>query len=485
EHLGAKADKAAGGHAELHAHAAGAVVRHLHHLALARAEALDDGADEVLRDIDGEVLDGLHGFAVDDAGDDLRPADHELVTFAAHHLDDDGELQLAAAEDFETVGGASVFDADGDVGEQLFVETLAQVAAGDGLPFAAGCRRVIDRELHGDGGLVDDDGRQRLGVLEIDDGFPDGDAADTGNGDDVADYRFGNIGALEPFEGEELGDLGFLQRSIALGDVDLIAGFERAVEDARDAKAAEIVGVVEIGDLDLEWAGGVPGSGLQRGDDGFEERLQGGAGGVERERGGAVLGIGVEHREIELILGGIEIDEQVVYLVENFLGAGIGTVDLVDDQDGGQLGFERLGENVPGLGQRAFRGVDQQHDAIDHFEGAFDFAAEVGVAGGVDDVDLGVLVMDRRVLGQDGDAALFLELVRVHDALDDGLIAAEGAGLAEHGVDEGGLAVVDVSDDGDVADGAGHGDAFSLPCSSFFLGTGGVPPSPLPDGRQV
>jgi hypothetical protein len=34
------------------------VVGHLDHLALARSEALDDGADEVFRDVDGEDFDG-------------------------------------------------------------------------------------------------------------------------------------------------------------------------------------------------------------------------------------------------------------------------------------------------------------------------------------------------------------------------------------------------------------------------------------------
>ena len=63
--------------------------------------------------------------------------------------------------------------------------------------------------------------------------------------------------------------------------------------------------------------------------------------------------------------------------------------------------------------------------------------------------------MDGRVLGEDGDAALFFEVVGVHDALGDGLIGAEGAGLTQHGVDERGLAVIDVRDDGDVADGLG------------------------------
>ena len=100
------------------------MVGHLDHLALARSEALDDGADEVFGDVDGEELVGLHELAVDALGDDLGARDHELEAFAAHHLDEHGELELAAAEDLEGVGRAGVFDADGDVGEELFVEAL-------------------------------------------------------------------------------------------------------------------------------------------------------------------------------------------------------------------------------------------------------------------------------------------------------------------------------------------------------------------------
>ena len=33
------------------------------------------------------------------------------------------------------------------------------------------------------------------------------------------------------------------------------------------------------------------------------------------------LGVGVEHRKIELVLGGVEIDEQIVDFVEHFLDA--------------------------------------------------------------------------------------------------------------------------------------------------------------------
>ena len=72
--------------------------------------------------------------------------------------------------------------------------------------------------------------------------------------------------------------------------------------------------------------------------------------------------------------------------------------------------------------------------------------------GRVHDVDAHALVSDRRILGEDGDAALALELVRIHDALGHFRVGLENAALPEHGVDERRLAVVHVRDDGDVPD---------------------------------
>ena len=151
------------------------------------------------------------------------------------------------------------------------------------------------------------------------------------------------------------------------------------------------------------------------------------------------------------MLVGVEVEEQLVDLVEHLGDAGVGAVDLVDHQDHRQAGAQRLAQHEPGLGQRAFAGVDQQEHAVDHGEAPLDLAAEVGVAGRVDDVDLHAAVADRGVLGQDGDALLALEVHRVHDALVHVLVGPEGAGLPEHGVDQRRLAVVDVGHDGDVA----------------------------------
>jgi hypothetical protein len=69
------------------------------------------------------------------------------------------------------------------------------------------------------------------------------------------------------------------------------------------------------------------------------------------------------------------------------------------------------------------------------------------VAGRIDDVDLRVVVEDRGILRQDGDAALPLEIVRVEDALGHRLIGTKDASLLENAVDQCRLAVVDVRDD--------------------------------------
>ena len=112
----------------------------------------------------------------------------------------------------------------------------------------------------------------------------------------------------------------------------------------------------------------------------------------------------------------------------------------------------RLLEDVAGLRQRALGGVDEEQHGVDHQQRPLDLAAEVGMAGRVDDVQADAAVVDRRLLGEDRDPLLALEVARVQDAVDDGLVGAERARLAEHRVDERGLAVVDVGDDGDVAE---------------------------------
>jgi hypothetical protein len=165
----------------------------------------------------------------------------------------------------------------------------------------------------------------------------------------------------------------------------------------------------------------------------------------------AVAGRGEEGREVELRLGRVQKREEVEDLVQDLVRAGIGAVDLVDDDDRLQAQRQRLGGDELGLRHRPLGRVDQKQHAVDHVEDTLDLAAEVLVARRVDDVDADVAPDDGGAFGEDGDAALALQVVVVHRPLGDPLVGAEGAGLAKEGVHERRLAVVDMGDDGDVA----------------------------------
>ena len=210
QNFAAQPDQSARRHMKLQADPAGAVVDHLGHLALARAQLFNDHPEEVLGTIDDQKLQRLLHLAVDGPRKDFRLTDHQLEPLAAHHLDDNGELELAAAHHLERVR-AEFLDANGDVGQQLLVEPVAQVPRGDPLPFPPAERRRVDRELHRDRGFVDMNCRERFRSLDAGDGLADGDAFHAGDGEEVARQPDGFVDALEPFEGVKLGDFRGLQ----------------------------------------------------------------------------------------------------------------------------------------------------------------------------------------------------------------------------------------------------------------------------------
>ena len=157
------------------------------------------------------------------------------------------------------------------------------------------------------------------------------------------------------------------------------------------------------------------------------------------------------HGKLELLIGGAQIGHEIQAIVVCLLGISTGTVDLVDDDHDGEAGVDGVAQHEAGLGHRTLKSVDEQQRAIGHAQHALDFAAEVGVAGGIDDVDLDVVIIDGNVLGENGDAALALLIVGVEHAVLHLLVGAKGAGGAQQLVAQSSLAMVDVGDDGDVS----------------------------------
>ena len=76
--------------------------------------------------------------AFDLAGDHGGLGDHQLVAFPAHGLDDDGELEFAAAGDLKGVGLVGVGYAQADVLFLLVEEPLAELPRSDEFSLAPG-----------------------------------------------------------------------------------------------------------------------------------------------------------------------------------------------------------------------------------------------------------------------------------------------------------------------------------------------------------
>ena len=425
---------------------------HVLELRAARAQAVHDGALEFGRAVQHEQFDGLYGNAVLFVGDDDHLGDAELEALAAHGLDKDGEVQLAAARDLEAGLANDVLHFQPDIDLLLLVEPVAELGGGHEFSFAAGQRAVVGIEFHGEGGLLDLQAGEHSRVLHVGDGVSYFYAFQAGHGDDIAGMGFLDDHALEVLVAHELHDLADPGLGDGAGYGDLLGGGDPAGHDAAHADAAGVGAVVEHGHQQAErLVVQVEGAGDML-DDGLEKVGEVGGFVIEVLGSPAVAADGVDYGEVKLGVGSAELHEQGEHFVERGVGVAVEAVDLVYDHDGAQAEGEGFLEDEAGLRHGAVEGVDQEQDAVDHPEDAFDFAAEVGVAGGVDYMDGGVFIADGGVLGEDGDAPLFFEVVGVHDA--DGFFAAfvmVGAGLLEHGVHEGGFAVVDVGDDGDVA----------------------------------
>ncbi|KCB28214.1 hypothetical protein L543_2719 [Bordetella hinzii L60] len=443
--------------------AAAAIGLHVLQVAAAAAQLFHYPALVRIFDIHRQGFERLALHAVDFLEHHARARDGQLIAFAAHGFKQDGQVQFAAARDFEHRVVAGVAHAQRHVGLELSLQAVAQLAAGHELAFAAGQRRSVDHEVHGQGGLVDAQHGQRLGRGRIGHRRADVQVLDAVDQDDVAGFGFFHDLALQATELQHLVDAAALDLALgAKAEGDVHAGTHAAAVDAAHADLADVAVVVQRDDLHLQRAVGIVVALRHVLQDGFEQRTHVAAAHVLGQAGVARQARGVDHRKVELLFGGAQLVEQFERGVDDKVRARAGTVDLVDHDNGLEAQGQRLAGHEDGLRHRAFHRVDQQQHAIDHGQHALDLAAEVGVSRGVDDVDVGALVLDGAILGQNRDAAFFFQVVRVHDPFSDRLVLAEGAGLAQQLVDQGRLAVVHVGDDGDVAQCAGHSRSFKF-----------------------
>ena len=454
--LGLEADQPARRDHEVDAHAALAVGFHVDELATTLAEALHHAALILFFEIDDERLERLHLLAVYVLDDDLGTRHREFVAFASHRFDQDRQVQFATARYLELVGVVGLLDLQRHVVLGLADQTIAQLARGQELAAAAILlareRRIVDLEGHADRRFVDGEHGQLLGRIDCADRFGNAEVADAGHRDDVAGLRLFDFATLKAHEAEHLQHLALARLAFAVEDGHGLVGLDLAALDAANADDADVVAVVERCHAHLERAVHVHRRRRDVLDDRVEQRVHVALAHVGRQARIAMQRRGVDDREVELLLGRAEAIEQVEGLVHDPVRARTGTVHLVHHDDRLEAHRERFLGHEARLRHRAVHRIDQDQHRVDHRQHALDFAAEVRMSRRVDDVDAVVLPADCGVLGKDRDATFLFEIVAVHHAFGGDRTLAEGAGLLEQLVDESGLAVVDVSDDGNIAE---------------------------------
>ena len=109
--------------------------------------------------------------------------------------------------------------------------------------------------------------------------------------------------------------------------------------------------------------------------------------------------------------------------------------------------LERLSQHKARLRHWPLDGIHEEQHPIHHVQHALHLAPKIGVAGGIHDVDLHIAPGHCRVLGENGNAALALQVVGIHHALAHLLVVPKDPGLLEHGVHQCRFAMVNMGND--------------------------------------
>jgi hypothetical protein len=113
--------------------------------------------------------------------------------------------------------------------------------------------------------------------------------------------------------------------------------------------------------------------------------------------------------------------------------------------------LQSLAEHETGLWHRPFHSVYQQQHAINHIHNPLYLAPEIGVAGRVDDVNRHTLIDNAGVLSQNSNTPFPFQVVGIHHPFNNRLIVAENIRLSQHPINQGGLAVVNVGNNGNIS----------------------------------
>ncbi len=286
--------------------------------------------------------------------------------------------------------------------------------------------------------------------MRVANGIGDVQLAQTGDRDDVACFSNVALDTLKAQVSQYFTDFTITGFAFAIDDSDLLVRLHFTALDTADADNANIVVVVELRDLHLQSAFNI--NVWRR--NAVNNRL------IQRshvfshvfviQTCDTVQRRSVNDREVQLLVGCVEVNEQVEDLINNPVRTRARAVNFVDNHDW----FQAMGECFFGYEARlrhwAVKCVNHQQHGIHHGHHALNFTTEVGVPRGINDVDTVVIPFDRGVFSEDGNPTLFLQIVGVHHAFLSFGTRIERTGLLQQLINQGSFTMVNVRDDGDI-----------------------------------
>ena len=368
----------------------------------------------LLFDVQRHVLERLLFTAVDFAEDNFRTGNRHLETFTTHVFNQNGQVQFTTAGNAERISVFGFFNAQRHVVHQLFIQTVQDLARGNELTFFTAERRGVDVEEHGNGRLINGQGRQRFDILRVADGVGDVQLAQTGDRDDVASFSYVALNSLQTQVSQHFTDFTVTGFAFAIDDSDLLVRLHFTALDAADADNTNVVVVVQLGDLHLQRTVKIN----VRRRHAIDNRLV--------QRGHVVSHVfviqtrdtvqrgRVNDREVQLFVGRIEVNEQVEHLIDNPVRTRARAVNFVDDHDRLQTVGKSFFGHEARLRHRAIKGIYHQQHRVNHGHNTLNFTSEVGVPWGINDVDTVIIPFDCGVFREDGNPTLFLQIVGVH-----------------------------------------------------------------------
>ncbi len=386
----------------------------------------------------------------------------QLKAFPPHIFQQNAQMHQPAAGHNKFFRRCARFNPQGDIALQFLVQPILDFAVGDELAIASGERPVIDAKGHVNGRLVNRDNRQRAGLVGTGNGIADINGIQAGHRADITCFDRIHLLTPQTFEYMQVHYLLLRMATLRINHRHRLAFRKFTGKKPTHRYTADIIGIFQKRHQHLRR--GVRHIGRRRNvvDNRIENRTHRLAGNIQIGRGPTLTGGSVNDGKIQRLIIGVKLHQQIEYFINHIMRPGIGTIHLIDHHHRTQFILQSLIQHKPRLRHRPIERIHQQQHPIGHFQYPLHLAAKIGVAGRVNDVDfifnaLRRGIINSAIFAENRNAAFPLERIGIHNQVmmiagkPVQLLVAKHARLVEQLIHQRGLAVIDMSDDGDVA----------------------------------